>query len=439
MNDTPMPPSADKMVPGDLPEDTLRLKIVGIGGAGTNAVDRLQLDFAGARLRLAALNTDAQALNTSPLAEKLLIGRSLTRGGGTGGEPEVGRKAAEADRDRINKMLQGMDMVFILAGLGGGTGSGAAPVVAQAATQAGALVIAFVMLPFSTEGARRRQLAEQALTDLRQYCDAVIPLPNDLLLQHLPEEATVLDAFAQADAWVSRAVRSISAILFQTGLINLDFATLRRTFTPRGGKTLFGVGQGKGAECVAEALQDLMLCPLLHTPELSRRADRLLVNIVGGPELSLARVNEIVGAVAEKFCSREHTVLGAVIDERLQNQVEICVIGTTEVGPRVPSRRTAPAGLRATPANEAGDNTGPTLFGEDAAAEPVGPGGIRPVHDSKLKRGARGGVAAADQNEFHFVEDHEQRGYFDQTERNFFDGEDLDVPTYLRRGLKVQL
>jgi cell division protein FtsZ len=426
MNDSATYPApTDSLIPGNLPADAPRVKIVGVGGAGVNAVDRLQLDQFGPRPYLAGLNTDAQALNSSPLAEKLLIGRGLTRGAGTGGEPDIGRKAAEADRERIAKIFQGMDLVFILAGLGGGTGSGAAPVVAQAATQAGALVVAFVMLPFSTEGARRRQLADQALVELRQNCDAVIPLPNDLLLQHLPEEATVLDAFAQADAWVSRAIRSICAILLQTGLINLDFATLRSAFQPRGGRTLFGLGQGEGENCVSEALQDLLLCPLLHTPELSRRADRLVVNIVGGPELSLARVNEIVSVIAEKFCSREQTVLGAVIDERLGGRLEICVIGAVETGGRLPARRTAPPGLRAAPPAA---GAGPNIFAAESAA--------RPVHASKLRGTKDGG---APQNEFHFVGEDEQRGYFDQTERNFFEGEDLDVPTYLRRGLKVQL
>jgi len=427
--------NADQLLSGQMPEDGVRVKIVGVGGAGTNAVDRLQLDHVNLRLRIAALNTDAQALNSSPAPEKLLIGRGLTRGVGTGGEPDVGKNAAEADRERIAKIFQGMDLVFIVAGLGGGTGSGAAPVIAQIATQAGALVVAFVMLPFTNEGGRRRQIADAALAELRQTCDAVIPLPNDLLLQHLPDDATVLDAFGQADAWIGRAIRSISAILFHTGLINLDFATLRRTFTPRGGKTLFGLGVGAGENCVAEALHDLMLCPLLHTPELSRRADHLLVNIVGGPELSLARVNEIVAVIAEKFGSREQTVLGAVIDERLVGKLEICVIGTTEVrakGASMASLRSAPSGLRAD-APSAPLNNAPAMFDRPPAAAVAAP---PPVHESKLRGHKDGG---APQNEFHFVGTDEQRGYFDQTERNFFEGEDLDVPAYLRRGIKIEL
>jgi cell division protein FtsZ len=215
-------------------------------------------------------------------------------------------------------------------------------------------------------------------------------------------------------------------------LINLDFATLRRTFSPRGGRTLFGLGQGVGANCVSDALHDLLLCPLLHTPELSRRADRLVVNIVGGPELSLARVNEIVAAIAEKFCSRDQTVLGAVIDEDLAGKLEICVIGATEVAARLPSLRTAPAGLRA--------KDTPAIYSQHVAgAAAMGLAGMtptRPVHTSKL-RGAKD--SGAPQDEFHFVGEDEQRGYFDQTDRNFFEGEDLDVPTYLRRRIRIQL
>ena len=393
-NSTESPAPADNLISGSLPEDGVRVKIVGVGGAGTNAVDRLQLDHVGLHLRITALNTDAQALNSSPAPEKLLIGRGLTRGVGTGGEPEVGKNAAEGDRDQITKIFQGMDLVFIVAGLGGGTGSGAGPVVAQIASQAGALVVAFVMLPFTNEGGRRRQIADQALADLRANCDAVIPLPNDLLLQHLPDDATVLDAFGQADAWIGRAIRSISAILFHTGLINLDFATLRRTFSPRGGKTLFGLGHGAGDNCVAEALQDLMLCPLLHTPELSRRADRLLVNIIGGPELSLARVNEIVSSIAEKFGSREQTVLGAVIDERLVGKLEICVIGATEIrakGTSLSSLRTAPPGLRAD-GLAGGGNAAPAIFARPPAAAVAAPLTPPPVHESKLRGHKDGGA-----------------------------------------------
>ena len=205
------------------------IKLIGVGGAGSNAVDRLKAEDLE-RLKLAVINTDYQALSSSPVQEKLLIGMGVTRGLGAGGDPDLGREAAEADRETIAAVVRGSDLVFLLAGMGGGTGSGAAPIVAEAASDEGALVIAFVTLPFSFEGGRRLKQAEDGLRALRQVCDAVIPLPNDVLLQEAAENETVLDSFARADAWIGRGVKSIWAMLTNTGLINLDFATLRQVF-----------------------------------------------------------------------------------------------------------------------------------------------------------------------------------------------------------------
>lgn len=428
--------------------DGLRVKIIGVGGAGTNTVDRLQLGEQG-KARLAAINTDAQALASSPIPEKLMIGRGVTRGLSTGGEPELGRKAAENDIPSILNMVSGMDLVFILVGLGGGTGSGVAPVVARLAREQGALVVAFATLPFSLEGGRRLEIAETALGELRLVSDAVIPLPNDLLLQQTEENATVLDAFAQADDWIGRGVGSICAMLFQTGLINVDFATLKKAFCVQGGKTIFGLGRGEGEDFVDKALQDLALCPLLHTPEYARKADRLLVNIIGGTDLGIAHVNRVMAAVTERFGSKADTVLGAVIDEDMRSTVEICVIGTTDVGGgryvRQPVKSYAPKTIS--------KPIGPRLDLEEAPAPAKKDNGYEPlpeldsvdltetrapqVHQSKLKKADE--LAAIDQEEFLFVSEEEQRGYFDKTDRNLFDGEDLDVPTYLRRGLRVTL
>ncbi|MDP0495151.1 MAG: cell division protein FtsZ [Verrucomicrobiota bacterium JB024] len=420
------------MFSGDLAEESIRIKIIGVGGAGTNAVDRLQLDRSGS-VKLAAINTDAQALASSPLPEKLMIGRKVTRGLSTGGECELGKKSAETDADSIRKLLHGMDLVFLLAGLGGGTGSGAAPVVAKLAAEEGALVIAFVTMPFTIEGAKRHQQAEDALGDLRKSCDAVIPLPNDLLMQMLDDKATVLDAFAQADIWIDRGVRSICTMLTQTGLINLDFATLRKAFCNQGGKTLFGLGHGEGEDCVAAAIEDLKSCPLLNLPEYARKADRILVNIVGGTDLGIRQVNEIMSVVTEQFGSRENTILGAVIDESRQQQVDICVIGTTDVTGtryvRAPARKTAPTPPPVVQEEEE-EQEEPVLRTASATQT------VHPVHRSKLKR-SEGGADTESQEEFLFVSEEEQRGYFDKTERNLFEGEDLDVPTFLRRGVRI--
>jgi cell division protein FtsZ len=206
----------------------------------------------------------------------------------------------------------------------------------------GALVIAFVTMPFTFEGGRRLKQAEDGLAELRRTCDAVIPLPNDILLQESADRTSVLDAFSMADDWIGRGVRSIWAMLNRTGLINLDYATLRQAFSQKCGKTLFGLGTGEGANAVTDALTSLKTCPLLHTPEFSRKADRILVNIVGGPDLGLAQVNEMMADVADQFGRDAHIYLGAVIDEGMSGRIELCVIGTSDIG-RAPVRRaTAP-------------------------------------------------------------------------------------------------
>jgi len=336
-----------------LADRNVAIKLIGVGGAGSNAVDRLKMENLD-RLQLAVINTDYQALASSPVQDKVLIGMSVTRGLGAGGDPELGREAAESDREKIAAVVKGCDLIFLLAGMGGGTGGGAAPIVAEIAAEEGALVIAFVSLPFSFEGGRRLKQAEEALRALRQGCDAVIPLPNDVLLQEAADNETVLDSFARADEWVGRGVKSIWSMLFKTGLINLDFATLRQAFQQRGGKTLFGLSEGQGENAVTEAIENLKLCPLLHTPEFSRKADRLLVNIIGGTDLTLPKVNEIMGAVAEQFGRDSLIIMGAVIDEALQNRVEICVLGTSDLGGRGAVLRRPPARAKAPAAAAAG-------------------------------------------------------------------------------------
>src|SRR3954463_6483363 len=316
-----------------LTDRNIAIKLVGVGGAGSNAGDRLKMENLE-RLQLAVINTHHQALASSPVQDKIMIGMGVTRGLGAGGDPDLGREAAEADREKIAAVVKDCDLVFLVTGMGGGTGSGASPVVAEIAAESGALVIAFVTMPFSFEGGRRLKQAEEGLQALRQVCEAVIPLPNDVLLEEAADNETVLDSFARADEWIGRGVKSIWAMLFKTGLINLDFATLRQAFQQRGGKTLFGLGEGSGENAVADALASLKLCPLLHTPEFSRKADRLLVNILGGADLTLPKVNEIMTSITEQFGRDSHIIMGAVIDEDMAGRVEVCIIGTSDMGGR---------------------------------------------------------------------------------------------------------
>lgn len=434
------------MNPNELPlehqiltDRNIAIKLVGVGGAGSNAVDRLKMENLE-RLQLAVINTDLQALSSSPVQDKVLIGSGVTRGLGAGGDPDLGREAAETDREKIAAIVKDCDLVFLVAGEGGGTGGGAAPVVAEIAAENGALVIAFVTMPFSFEGGRRLKQAEEGLLALRRVCDAVIPLPNDVLLQEAAENETVLDSFARADEWIGRGVKSIWAMLFRTGLINLDFATLRQAFAAtRGGKTLFGLGTGQGENAVADAVESLKMCPLLATPEFSRRADRLLVNIVGGADLTLPKVNELMTAISEQFGKESHIIMGAVIDEEMAGKVEVCVLGTSEMGGRGAVRRAVPAvrpkGASRAPMPAAGSETPaaklPMPLAHVPANEP--PSAVSAathaaaVHDAKIA-----------QDEFTFGE-LESRGHFDKTDRNLFEGQDLDVPTYLRKGIRIVL
>ena len=402
----------------------LKIKIIGLGGAGTNAVDGLKLDDLG-DVRLAAINTDAQALGNSPIAEKLVIGRSVTRGLGAGGELEIGKKAAESDRDAMARLIADMDLIILIVGLGGGTGSAIAPVIAELAAKTDAVVLAFATLPFTFEGARRKRIAEESLGELRSLVHGLIPLPNDMLLQEGDESTSVLNAFSVADQWIGRGVNSLCAMLLKTGLINQDISSLRSVFQDRGGKTIFGTGIAKGGDFVNAALDDLLICPLLHMGDRPKELDRILVNVIGGPDLGIAKVNEIMSHVSKSFGSRDDLVFGAVIDEARSESLEICILGKAELekpaSPETATPAEAPKSLEA-------------LGLETEIAQDNQP--PRPVHQSKLPKKKQ---AAADQDEFNFIEVEAQRGYFEKTDRNLYNDEDLDVPTYLRKGIKIKI
>lgn len=422
-SEMPLPFSADLLT-----DRRIAIKVIGLGGAGANAVDRLKMENLD-RLQMAVINTDAQALATSPVQDKVLIGAAVTRGLGAGADPDLGRLAAEADREKIAAVVKDCDLVFLLAGMGGGTGSGAAPTVAEIAAEHGAVVIAFVTLPFSFEGGRRAKQADEGLQALRRVCDAVIPLSNDLLLQEAAEGETVLDSFARADEWIGRGVKSVWSMMFRTGLINLDFATLRQAFHTRGGKTLFGLANGAGTDPVAEALENLKLCPLLATPEFARKADRLLVNIVGGTDLTLPKVNEIMTSITEQFGKEAHVIMGAVIDENCQGRIELMVLGTSDVGARAfaPARRTTTR-ARAVASTAPVEEKVETADALPASSEKKVPAKVE----------VRASAEPVAQAEF-VLGEHETRGRFEKSDRNLFEGQDLDVPTYLRQGLKLHL
>lgn len=400
----------------------LRLKIIGIGGAGTNAVDRIKLDDLQ-QVHLAAIDTDSQVLASSPVEEKILLGELSGRGTSTGGQIERGKRAAEESEDLLRRCVEQVDLVFLLAGMGGGTGGGAAPVVAEFARDEGALVIAFVAMPFKREGKMRIQRAEESLEVLRRSCHAVIQLPNDIVFKHIDPDATVMEAFARADQWIQHGVHAIWSMLFNTGLMNVDFATLQSALAAPGKRTVFGTGYGKGANMVDAALQDLQDCPLLNLPDVSSNmeTDQLILHITGGPDLTMAKVNQIMDAVGSRFSCENSVVMGSGIDGGFYQQLRITVIGTTR--PRMGMKR----GFEPVPAASIAPNK-PVEKEELPRSSSARPMALNPRELAEVER---------NQEEFSFSAEREVRGLFDQTNHNLHEGEDLDIPTYIRRGIRL--
>jgi len=300
------------------------IKVVGVGGAGTNAVNRMI--SAGLRgVDFVAINTDAQALAVSNAVHKLQIGANLTRGLGAGANPDIGEKAAEESREDIRKAVQGADMVFITAGMGGGTGTGASPIVAELAKESGALTVAVVTRPFAFEGRRRSQVADSGIARLREKVDTLITIPNDRLLQIAEKRTSMLEAFAVADDVLRQGVQGISDLIAVPGLINLDFADVR-TIMMNTGSALMGIGVAGGENRAQEAAKAAISSPLLETS--IHGAKGVLLSITGGEDLGIFEVNEAAEIVAAAADPEANIIFGAVIDESFKDQIRVTVIAT---------------------------------------------------------------------------------------------------------------
>lgn len=326
--------------------ESVRSKVIGIGGAGSNVIKDL-LQKPSPYISYAAIDTDVKSLRSLEVEEKLMVGHSITRGLSSGGDSSLALKAAESDKEKIEALIQDVDLLFLVSGLAGGVGSSLSPLIAQLASKQGTLVISIAILPFTIEGGHKHQLAQKNLSLLRLASHATITLPNDLLLQNVPSDATVLDAFHHANSWVNRAVHSLTNMLYKPGIINLDLSSLKKIFPNTAGQTLFGLGKSEGIDYISNALNELTLCPLLHIPNASQRADNLIINITGGRNLSLQDVNHIGSFLSSHFNSKDDTIIGAIIDESLENSIEIVTIGVTDVNKGSPRSL-----LRARPKSE---------------------------------------------------------------------------------------
>ncbi len=302
-----------------------RIKVIGVGGAGGNAVNRLIEDgMEGVEFMVA--NTDLQALKNSQASIKIQLGEETARGLGAGGNPEVGKRAALEDTDKLVDALDGADMIFVTAGLGGGTGTGAAPIIGSLATELGALTVAVVTKPFGFEGRRRELYAEQCLAELRGCVDSVITIPNERLLSSVTKAIPFSDAFGLADGILRQAVRGISDIVTLPGLINVDFADVKAIMAGRG-IALMGTGTASGENRAIEAVQRAISSPLLEEASI-QGAKALLVNITGCADVSLFEISEAMNLIHDSADPEANIIFGAVIDERLTGAIKITVIAT---------------------------------------------------------------------------------------------------------------
>ena len=305
-------------------QGTARILVIGVGGGGSNAVNRMIQ--AGVRgVEFAAINTDLQALHRSEAPTRIGIGEKLTRGLGAGGNPTIGERAAEESAEELFHLCSGADMVFIAAGMGGGTGTGAAPKVAEIARELGALTIGVVTRPFSFEGPRRRQIAEAGIQALREKVDTLITIPNDRLLAIADRKMPMVDAFRLADDVLRQGIQGISDLITVPGLINLDFADVK-TIMSNAGSALMAIGAGAGENRATEAAQAAVASPLLDIS--IEGAKGILFNITGGEDLTLHEVNEAAEIITKAADPEANIMVGAVIDPRMQGEIKITVIAT---------------------------------------------------------------------------------------------------------------
>lgn len=302
-----------------------KIKVVGVGGGGGNAISTMITEGDIAGVEFIALNTDAQALLNNKADIKIQIGEHLTKGLGSGGDPQMGFEAAEESREKIKEALEGSDMVFIAAGEGGGTGTGAAPVVAQIGKEVGALTVAVVTKPFTFEGARRKVTAEEGTEKLKEHVDTLIIIPNQKVLEIIDTKASILEAFKRVNSVLHQGVKGIAELITVPGLINVDFADVRSVMA-NAGTALMGIGIGTGEKRTITAIKQAISSPLLETT--MEGAKGVLFNIIGGPDMTMNEVDEAASIIAKAADPDADIIFGAVVDESMMDQVKIIVVAT---------------------------------------------------------------------------------------------------------------
>lgn len=455
-------------------EEVIPIKVVGVGGAGTNALDRIVLDGMD-KADLIAINTDVQSLASSVASAKVQLGRGVTRGLGAGGDPELGYQAALESADEIRQALTDARMIFICAGLGGGTGSGATPLVAQLAREAGSLVIAFATLPFSFEGKRRTAQAQEGLARLNQIADAVICFENDRMGDIVAPKAGIHQAFAVADMTISQSVRSIVNLIQRPGLIRIGFDDLLRALRSENGRCLFGFGEADSDNRAHDALTQALKNPLMNKGKMLADAAHVLVQVAGGPGMTLSEVEILMQELGRHINDQTQILFGTAVDGRMGNRLSVTIISSlgaeSEAEAKQPFMHTPapmpppiweePALESAPPVDTANEIVDPPPPAEEliqfvqpepaqdrqppvpppVPVAPVPPRIIIPkqklvAKEAKEPKPPKPQKVQAKQEVLQF--EPVTRGRFEKSEPTIVEGQDLDVPTFLRKNFRVK-
>ena len=463
-------------------EEEIPIKVVGVGGAGSNALDRIVLDGLE-KAQLIAINTDVQSLASSVAAHKVQLGRSLTRGLGAGGDPELGYNAAVESETEIREALADARMVFVCAGLGGGTGSGAAPMVAQVAREAGSLVVAFATMPFSFEGKRRTAQAEEALGRLREIADAVICFENDRMGDIVAPKAGIHQAFAVADTTISQSVRSIVNVIQRPGLIRIGFDDLLTALRSRNGRCVFGFGESDSDNRAHDALTQALKNPLMDRGRMLENASHVLVQVAGGSDMTLSEVEILMQELGRHINDETQILFGTAVDNRMGNRLSVTLISsfaspagiapisTKKAAAKIPAvpapapqppiweQQEEPAEEISQPIEQPINEVPPpstelraekVTIAEESAA-PEAPADLevqeeepqprlilpkkKPAPIKEPKSASEKSVQARQEVlQFEPV----TRGRFEKSEPTIVEGQDLDVPTFLRKNVRVK-
>ena len=456
-----------------LPEglaESIPVKVVSVGGAGLNALDRIVLDGLE-KASVVAINTDVQSLTSSVAAHKVQLGRTMTRGLGTGGDPELGYDAAVESADEIREAMADARMIFVCAGLGGGTGSGAAPYVAQLAREAGALVIAFVTLPFTFEGKRRNAQAREALARLTEVAHSVICFENDRMGDIVPPQAGIHQAFATADTTISQSVRSIVNLIQRPGLIRIGFDDLLAALRPRNGSCLFGFGESDSDNRAHDALTQALKNPLMNRGRVLGDATRVLVQVAGGPSMTLSEVEILMQELGRHVNEETQILFGTAVDGRMGDRLSVTIISSftadkDSIPQRIqPAQRSVPAmppvwaqSQDASPKVDIEPEATPMETSqlaetmpieepapvETAPPQPSMPHKPEPrlnapqTNPAPMKEGKPSPEKSVQAKQEVLQFEPVTRGRFEKSEPTIVEGEDLDVPTYLRKKIKVK-